>query len=244
MQKSTIYLQVALNGDSLHPATPRTPDQIAAEARAAVAAGAQLLHLHPFDEDGRETFLPADCARTITAVRAACPNIPISLSTSAAIEADPQKRFDLIAGWTEQPDFVTANQGEVGIGEICELLITRGVGIEAGLLTAQDARIFVASGLLDKCRRIMVEPLDADPKEAVRHAETIENIVTDAGITLEQVHHGYGIACWDVNRRAIARGHGIRTGLEDVTVLPDGRQVSGNADLVAAVVSIIRSPLY
>jgi hypothetical protein len=28
-------------------------------------------------------------------------------------------------------------------------------------------------------------------------------------------------SCWAVNRRALDRGHGIRTGMEDVTVLPD-----------------------
>lgn len=74
----------------------------------------------------------------------------------------------------------------------------------------------------------MVEPLDADPIDAVEHAESIENILLDAGVTLEQVHHGDGIASWAVNRRAIPRGHGIRTGLEDTPVLPDGRQALGN----------------
>jgi uncharacterized protein (DUF849 family) len=56
---------------------------------------------------------------------------------------------------------------------------------------------------------------------------------------LEQVHHGYGIACWAVNRRGLDRGHGIRTGLEDVTVLPDGREARDNADLVAASARLI-----
>jgi uncharacterized protein (DUF849 family) len=34
--------------------------------------------------------------------------------------------------------------------------------------------------------------------------------------------------------RAAARGHGIRTGLEDTPVLPGGREASGNAELAAA----------
>ena len=61
------------------------------------------------------------------------------------------------------------------------------------------------------------------------------------GITLEQVHHGYGIACWAVNRRGLDRGHGIRTGLEDITLLPDGKQARDNADLVAAAARLIRA---
>jgi uncharacterized protein (DUF849 family) len=239
MVHGQLFLQVALNGSSTHPATPRTPDRIAADAQAAVGAGAQSVHLHPFDSQGRETLDAGDCAKAIRAVRARCPGITISLSTSAAIEADPKKRLNPIASWTEMPDLVTANQGEAGISAVCELLFARGVGIEAGLLTAQDARIFVASGLSAKCRRVMVEPLNTKPEDAIRHAGIIESIVADAGIALEQVHHGDGIACWDVNRRAVSRGHGIRTGLEDVTVLPDGRQAEGNADLVAAALAII-----
>ena len=39
----------------------------------------------------------------------------------------------------------------------------------------------------------------------------------------EQMHHGEGIASWAVSERALHRGHGMRTGLEDVLVLPDGQ---------------------
>ena len=53
---------------------------------------------------------------------------------------DPVERLRLIAAWTVLPDLVTANQGEQGILEVCELLVTRGVGIEAGLLSLDDAR--------------------------------------------------------------------------------------------------------
>jgi uncharacterized protein (DUF849 family) len=44
-------------------------------------------------------------------------------------------------------------------------------------------------------------------------------------------------------RRGLERGHGIHTGLEDITVLPDGRQVRDNADLVAAAARLIRAHL-
>jgi len=123
---------------------------------------------------------------------------------------------------------------------VCELLTWRGVGIEAGLLSLADARQFVAAGIAGRCVRAMVEPLDADPADAVAHAEAIETVLAAAGITLEQVHHGDGIASWAVNERAIPRGHGIRTGLEDTPVLPDGRLAQGNGDLVAAAALLQR----
>jgi uncharacterized protein (DUF849 family) len=232
-------LQAALNGDRDHPAAPRTPEELAAEARAAVGAGAGSLHLHPYDEHGRETLAAEPCAAALRAVREACPGVTISLSTSAAIEPDPGRRYALVAAWTDLPDLVTANQGEEGILEVCELLVALGVGIEAGLLSVDDARSFVAAGIAPRCTRAMVEPLDPDPLDAVAHAEAIERELSEGAVRLEQVHHGEGIASWAVNRRAVARGHGIRTGLEDTPVLPDGRLATGNGELVAAAASLL-----
>jgi uncharacterized protein (DUF849 family) len=238
--QNTTFLQAALNGDRIHPAAPRTPAAIAEAARASVNAGAQSVHVHAFDDGGQQTLDGAACARVLGAIRALCPETPISLTTSAAIVADPAERFRVVEAWVEMPDLVTANQGEPGIVELCELLLSRGVGIEAGLLSIDDARAFVLSGFADRCRRVLIEPLDADPETAVQHAGGMEDIVVSAGITLQQVHHGDGIACWAVNRRALDRGHGIRTGLEDVTLLPDGKQARDNADLVASAAGLIR----
>ena len=139
------------------------------------------------------------------------------------------------------PDLVTANQGEEGIGALCELLFERGVGIEAGLLGVGDAEVFVKSGIAERCVRVLVEPLDADPKEAALHAAAIEEVLLAADISLEQVHHGDGLASWTVCARALARGHGIRTGLEDTPVLPNGQLAADNAELVRAALVMIRA---
>jgi uncharacterized protein (DUF849 family) len=234
-----VSVHAALNGDRAHPAAPRTPAQLAAGARAAVAAGAVSLHLHPYDEAGRQTLRAEPCAAALRAVRSACPGVPISLSTSAGIEPGPHRRLKLIARWSELPDLVTANQGEDGIHELSELLLQRGVGIEAGLLSVADAEAFVRSGLAPRSVRALIEPLDPQPGEAVVHAEAIERTLAEAGVRIEQVHHGDGIASWAVNRRAAARGHSIRTGLEDTPVLPDGHTAAGNGELVTAATALI-----
>jgi uncharacterized protein (DUF849 family) len=239
--RTAIFLQAALNGDRIHPAAPRHPSAIAEAARAAVDAGAQSVHVHAFDDAGRETLNGSACAKVLRAIRNLCPGTPISLTTSATIVGDPRQRFQTVEAWHELPDLVTANQGEPGIVELCELLLSRGVGIEAGLLSVEDARAFVRAGLADRCRRVLIEPLDIDPDVAVQQAASMEEIVLSAGIALEQVHHGYGMACWAVNRRGLDRGHGIRTGFEDVTVLPDGKPARDNADLVAASARLIRA---
>jgi uncharacterized protein (DUF849 family) len=235
-----IFLQAALNGDRIHPAAPRTPAAIAQAARVSVDAGAHSVHVHAFDDSGRETLDGAACAKILRAIRAVGPDIPISLTTSATILPNPAERLRVVEAWTEMPDLVSANQGEAGIVELCELLLSRGVGIEAGLLAVDDARLFVRSSLASRCRRILIEPLEADTNVALQHAAEMEEVVVSAGIMLEQVHHGYGIACWAVNRRALDRGHGIRTGFEDVTQLPDSNPARDNADLVAAAARLIR----
>lgn len=235
-------LQACLNGgrtDAEHPAVPRTPDELAADGRAAVEAGAQVLHLHPHDAAGAQTFAAEPCAEALRAVRAACPGVPISLSTSADIEPDPGRRLELIAGWNELPELVTANQGEPGILELCEHLLGRGIGIEAGLLALGDAHAFVAAGIAGRCARVLFEPLDAEPETAVAHAAAMEEAIAQAGIGLEQVHHGDGVATWHVMERAIARGHGTRAGLEDTTVMPDGSPATGNAQLVRTAVAML-----
>ncbi len=234
-------LEAALNGGRTpeeHPAIPRTPEELARDARAAVAAGAQVLHLHPY-EDGAETLAAEPCAAALRAVRRACPGIPISLSTSAEIESDPGRRLELVSSWTELPELVTANQGEAGIVDLCRHLIGRGVGIEAGLLELEDAHLFSTSGLTDTCVRVLLEPLDPEAGDALRHAAAMEEVLTGAGVALEQIHHGDGVATWEVMERGLARGHGTRVGLEDTTVLRNGRQPGGNAELVRGAAAML-----
>ncbi len=165
MMRNRVFLQAALNGERVHAGAPRNAAAIADAARAAVDAGAHSVHVHAFDDAGRETLEGAACARVVRAIRAKCPGIPISLTTSATIVADPMERLKIVESWEELPDLVTANQGEAGIMELCELLLRRGVEIEAGLLCVDDARAFVRSGLASRCRRVLMEPLDADVDE-------------------------------------------------------------------------------
>jgi uncharacterized protein (DUF849 family) len=98
-------LAVALNGSRSpgeHPAIPRTPQELAEAGRASVEAGGQILHLHTYDSSEIETLAAGPCAAALRAVRAACPGVPLSLTTSAGVEPDPRRRLELIAGWIER----------------------------------------------------------------------------------------------------------------------------------------------
>jgi uncharacterized protein (DUF849 family) len=220
-------LQAALNGRrprSDHEALPLRADEIALDARRAVAAGADELHVHARDGDGADTLDPEPVGRVVVAVRRACPQVPLGMTTGLwAAGGDPVRRMDLVACWPELPDYVSVNAGEPEFEELCVLLRERSIGIEAGVTTVDEARALLASEVLPHCRRVLVEaPLPA--------AAEIEGLLEPSG--LSQLHHAEGAATWPVLQRAVTRGRDIRVGLEDTLELPDGRRPAGNADLV------------
>ena len=114
-----------------------------------MAAGAGAIHVHVRDEDGNESLLDADVANTIDAIRAACPGIPIGIGTGAWIIPDLRHRLAVIRSWRTLPDFASVNLHEAGAAEVIELLLERGVGVEAGIWNAPAAVSLIRSGLAD-----------------------------------------------------------------------------------------------
>jgi uncharacterized protein (DUF849 family) len=87
--------------------------------------------------------------------------------------------------------------------------------------------------------RILIEPTDNLPGAAVATAAGIEAALDAHGFTSPRLQHGEGVATWAVLRVAIKLGRDIRVGLEDTTVLPDGRPASSNAELVEAAMRLV-----
>lgn len=234
-------IKASLNGARTraeHPAVPITPEEIAEDAARVVAAGADVLHLHPRTEAGAQTLDAALCAAVIEAVRARCPGIPIGLTTIADAARAPDDQVAAITRWHILPDFVSVNVMEPTFASMAALLAERGVEIEAGCWTVADAQRLVRSGVAERCVRVLVEPTEKIPAEAVRTARAIDDALRSAGILLAQVHHGDGIATWAVIRDAVSRGRWIRIGLEDTLVLEDGTPARDNAQLVEAARAI------
>jgi uncharacterized protein (DUF849 family) len=236
-------VKACLNGSrrpGAHPALLLTPDQLAADAAAAVDAGAGALHVHPRDMDAAESLDAPVVDTAVLAIRAACPGVPVGVSTAAWIAPDVASRVAAIRSWTSRPDFASVNLSEDGHREVMAALRDAGIGIEAGIWTVEDAAALADSGFADGLVRVLVEPGDEDAAAAVRRAAAIDRALDRAGIGAPRLHHGEELATWAVLRRAIEAGHDIRVGLEDTLVLPDGRPAAGNADLVAAAVALAR----
>lgn len=234
-------LQVCLNGSRTRadcPTVPTTAEELSAAARAAVAAGAQDIHLHPKSPDGTDTLKPTVVAETITAVRAAVPNIPVGVTTAAWAVPDPHARAQLVRAWTVLPDHASVNWHEEGADLVARSLLDRGVGIEAGIYSGTDAAAaFRASALSRRVLRVLAEVTDGDPRTAPTTARRLLNELT--GLDLPVLLHGEDGGAWPVLREAAALGLHIRIGLEDVLYLPDGSTATDNVALVRAALSVL-----
>ena len=238
-----MLIQACLNGATTreeHPAVPLTPAELSAVARAAAAAGAQAFHLHPRDPHGAQTLQQSHVLAAVAAVRDAT-GLPVGVTTGIwTVDGDADRRMSLVADWTgpHRPDYASINVNEPGTGPLADLLSGLGIAIEAGVWTVEDARSLGESTFGDRVLRVLLEPVDHSPDVAVATAAAAAAELTRLGITAPQVHHGYGLATWDVIRAAVAMGQDFRVGLEDTTVLPDGRVAAGNGELVAAAVRL------
>jgi uncharacterized protein (DUF849 family) len=236
-----LLLQACLNGSRRprdHPAVPVSPEQLAAAATEAVAAGAAALHIHQRNADGAQTLAAEPCGLALLAIRSACPGVPVGLTTGAWIEADPERRLELVAAWRVLPDYCSVNLVEPGSLRLVELLLERGIGVEAGLWTVADAETLLESGLADRCVRLLLEVMEEDADEALANVAAMERVLDGSGCTVPQLQHGEADTTWPVLVRALESGRDLRIGLEDTLELPDGRRAAGNGELVAAAVEL------
>jgi uncharacterized protein (DUF849 family) len=233
---AAVKVQACLNGGRTrgeHAAVPHTPAELAADAVAAHRAGAFAVHVHAHDAGGRETMAPAACDATVAAIRAAAPRLPIGLTTSSSIDPDPFARAAAIRSWRRAPDFIAVNLAELGWAGIVRAASHAGIGVEAGLRSPADAEQLVGSPFTHQVLRVLVEVDDPD------EARAIADLIPDE---VAQLWHGFGESTWKVLPAAIAAGHAVRVGLEDVLVLPDGAPAQSNAELVAAAVELGAPP--
>lgn len=229
-------LKAALNGNRSpdeHPNIPVTPGQLAQAARAAVEAGADALHFHPRDEAGAESLNAGDVARALEAVRAACPGVPVGLSSGWWILPDAAGRLAAVRAWTALPDFVSVNWHEDGAPELAAALLERGVGVEAGLWTADALRAFLTWPRRGEVLRVLVEMPDQPIRTYKAKLQEMFALLDASGLDKPVVLHGLGESAWPLLREAARRGLDARIGLEDTLLLPgDFDGAADNAELV------------
>nr|WP_073774743.1 3-keto-5-aminohexanoate cleavage protein [Streptomyces sp. MJM1172] len=241
-------LQVSLNGSrgaAEGAAVPMSPEDLVEAARAAVAAGAGEVLVHPRTPCGRESLSPRVVGPLLEALRGAGMGVPVVVPAGVGTEPDPAGRLERVRSWGVLPDRAAVHFGEPGAEELAGALLDRGVAVDAvvplgsGIGSPQTAGggtagveplvRFLAWPAPDHGRvRLVAEPAAADPAlvAGLRWLPPVPVLLC-----------GREAAAWPVLRLAARCGAGARTGLGDVRHLPDGRPARSNAELVAAAVA-------
>jgi uncharacterized protein (DUF849 family) len=212
---------------------------LAQDAQRVVAAGARALHVHPRNAQGAQSLDAQDIADALLAIRAACPGVPVGVSTGLWIEPNVERRLDRIRSWVVRPDYASVNFSEPGVAALCAHFLSCGVGIEAGIWSVEDVDRLLQLGLAECCVRILVEVQERAPDTALVAAEAMLGRLEAGHVQSPRrlLHGDTEPIVWPVLELALRRGLDTRIGLEDTLTLPDGRQAADNEDLVAAVFS-------
>ncbi len=218
-----------------------TPQQLAAAAREAVEAGADVLHLHPRNTAGVESLEDADVAGALAAVREACPGVPVGVSSGWWILPDTGARLAAVRAWTVRPDFVSVNWHEDGAAELAAALLDLGIGVEAGLWTADAVRTFLTWPRRHEMLRVLLELPDQPIRTYKADLQEMFGLLEASDVDGQVVLHGLGESTWPLLREAARRGLGARIGLEDTVLLPgDFDAAGGNGELVRVARELLR----
>ena len=239
-----MLIKAAINGGRSkdeHPRVPVSPDEQAAAADGCLKAEADAIHLHVRSAAGLESLYAEDVSRTLLSVLAVCPKAKIGVTTGGWILPDTNARLQAVASWEVLPGFASVNFSEAGATAIATLLISKGVEVEAGLIHENSADVFLKSGLVARCFRVLLEPQEQEVDDAHRAVNQMESVLASSAVQLPRLLHGTANTVWPMLDAAIARGYGGRIGFEDTFNLPDGSVARSNEDLVEEALHRVRN---
>ncbi|HXT05863.1 MAG TPA: 3-keto-5-aminohexanoate cleavage protein [Roseiarcus sp.] len=264
-----VVIACALNGvltDPRQHPVPVTPQEMAAEARAAYDAGASVMHIHLRQQGPGQGHLPSwDVALSKAvqaAVRAACPGVIIN-HTSGVVGPDYAGALACIR--ETAPEIAACNAGSLNY------LKLKANGAWAWPPMLFDNRIEKIQAYLDAMREVGTRPeFECFDVGIVRSVAMFRDSGMVAGTP--QYNFVMGVASgmptdpellpillrlklpgapwqvtaigraeiWPLHRACAELGGCLRTGLEDTFYLPDGAKARSNGELIAAVAEIAR----
>jgi len=237
-----MLLKIALNGarsKTENEYLPHSLEEIEKEVALLFKNGYDVFHIHCYDKDDNESLKPADVNNLVSIVKNISKDIKIGISSGDWIEPDLEKRKSYIKSWSCVPDFISVNMIEDNAIEISNLLISKGVLVEAGLNEIKAAEIFVESHLDKGCCRILIEPEEENLESALNTINGIEEILDFNKIIIPRLLHGFNSVAWDILSEAKKRGYDSRTGMEDTIYLMDGKKAKSNLEIVQEANNII-----
>lgn len=251
---SAAVLTAALTGPIAskadNPSLPVTPEEIAADARAASDAGASVVHVHLRDAEGRPTADLDIARRTVALIREACPAL-IQLSTGVGLGVAFEDRERLVE---VQPAMATLNVCSMTFGDdeflnppdkVRRLAARmRELGVKPELELYDTGHVEMALALHEE--DLLEEPLQFSLVLGIRGGmpATIESILHIVRrLPPDAVWQIIGIGRSNLAMTAVglAMGGNARTGMEDTLLLRRGVPADGNGPLVARLADVART---
>lgn len=233
-----------------NPALPVSPEEIAADARAAWAAGAGVVHVHLRDAEGRPTADLGTAQRVVGLIEEACPAL-IQLSTGVGLGVPFEERERLVEA---RPAMATLNVCSMTFGDaefhnppdgVRRLAARmRELGVKPELELYDTGHVEMALALRDE--GLLEEPLQLSLVLGVRggmraEADSIVHVVRR--LPPDAVWQVIGIGRNNLAMTAIglAMGGNARTGMEDTLMLRRGVPAQGNGELVERLAEVARA---
>ena len=262
-----VVITCALNGVLTNPAThpvPYTPDEMAASTKQAYDAGAAIVHIHFREQEmGRFPSWDPDLAEQIVAaIRAACPDILVNLTTGVV---GPDISGPIACLERVKPEMAAMNAGSLNylklrsngewawppmlfdnpVDKVAKYLATmseHGIMPECECFDTGIIRsiaMFEGVGLLHPPYTVSLVQGVASGMPARTDLLPILVDELPEGATWQSIVIGLD-EVWDIHRRTAELGGNLRTGVEDTFYLPSGEKVNGNGPLIEAIAKIAR----
>ena len=261
----TCSLTGVLTNPAQHP-VPVTPEEMAADAKAAFDAGASVMHVHfRRQEEGLghlPSWEPDVAAEIVEAIRDACPGVVINNTTGvfgddisgplACLESTKPEMAAMNAGslnylrtrkngdWA-WPPMVFDNSVEK-IGRFLEFMYANGIVPECECFDTGIVRsigMFVGNGMLKSPPYVSLVMGVASGMPA--DPDWLPLLIKEIpeGAHWQSIGIGRG-EVWDLYRRTAELGGHLRTGVEDTFYLPNGERTRGNGELIETIVAMAR----
>lgn len=231
---------------------PYTIDEMVKEAYDAYKAGASIIHLHARLDDGTPTQDKMRYLKTIKAIREACDDVIIQVSTGGAVGMSIEERGDVL---NLNVEMATLDCGSLNFGGDDVFINTENDIIKLAAIM-QEKGIYkelecFEKGHIDTVMRLYKKGLITAPLhfsfvlgvpggmigESRDFYFLKESIPSDATFSVA----GIGKYEFPLAELAIKHGGHVRCGLEDNIYLEKGVKAMGNKALVEKVVAIAKS---
>jgi len=240
---------IATKADNPH--LPTSPREIAAEAVAAHAAGASVVHVHLRDDQGQPTADLAVARRILELIEASGSDVLVQLSTGVGLTVPYEERMRIVEA---RPAMATLNvatmtfaSGEFrnppdGMRRLAARM--RELDVKPELEIYDHGHLDIALGLLDE--GLLAPPLQfsivlgvyggaaATPRNLVA---LVDRLPDDAAWQVI----GIGRSNLALTAMGLAMGGNARTGMEDTLMLRRGEPATGNAALVQRLAAVARA---